>query len=87
MREVGPGGHFLGAAHTRKSDLFIHDLQNNVTYEQWEEDGHKDAEQVGLEEAKRWLAHYEAPPIDPGLDEALLEFVARRSAELPDSFA
>ena len=87
VREVGPGGHFLGAAHTRKSDLFIHELQNNVTYEQWEEDGRKNAEQVGLDEAKRWLARYEAPPIDPGLDGALLDFIARRTAELPDSFA
>ena len=38
-----------------------------------EEEGRKDAEQIGLEEAKRWLARYDAPPIDPGLDEALLE--------------
>jgi trimethylamine--corrinoid protein Co-methyltransferase len=31
------------------------------------------------------LAEYEAPPIDPGIDEALLEYVARRKAAFPDS--
>jgi trimethylamine--corrinoid protein Co-methyltransferase len=31
------------------------------------------------------LAEYEAPPIDPGIDEALHEFIARRKASFPDS--
>jgi trimethylamine--corrinoid protein Co-methyltransferase len=31
------------------------------------------------------LAEYEQPPLDPGVDEALREFVARRKAAEPDS--
>jgi trimethylamine--corrinoid protein Co-methyltransferase len=31
------------------------------------------------------LAEYEAPPLDPAVDEALLEFIARRKASFPDS--
>jgi trimethylamine--corrinoid protein Co-methyltransferase len=31
------------------------------------------------------LSEYEAPPIDPGVDEALLEFMIRRKASMPDS--
>ena len=31
------------------------------------------------------LAEYEAPPIDPGVDEALQDFIARRKASMPDS--
>ena len=31
------------------------------------------------------LREYEAPPIDPGVDEALLDHIARRSASFPDS--
>jgi trimethylamine--corrinoid protein Co-methyltransferase len=31
------------------------------------------------------LAEYEAPPIDPGVDEALSEFISRRKAAFPDS--
>ena len=39
VREVGPGGHYLGSAHTRRSELFNLELQNTATYEQWEEEG------------------------------------------------
>ena len=31
------------------------------------------------------LSEYEAPPIDPGVDEALSEFIAQRKASMPDS--
>ena len=31
------------------------------------------------------LADYEAPPIDPGIDEALRDYVARRKSEMPDA--
>jgi trimethylamine--corrinoid protein Co-methyltransferase len=30
-------------------------------------------------------AEYEAPDIDPGVDEALNEYIARRKAEQPDT--
>ena len=83
VKEVGPGGHFLGAAHTRRSNLFIFPSQNNVTFEQWDVDGRKDSEQVGIEKTKDWLERYEAPPIDPAVDEALLDYIARREAEIP----
>jgi trimethylamine--corrinoid protein Co-methyltransferase len=32
------------------------------------------------------LVDYEAPPIDEAVDEALLDFIARRKDVLPDSF-
>jgi trimethylamine--corrinoid protein Co-methyltransferase len=31
------------------------------------------------------LDEYEAPTIDPGVDEALMDYIARRKAERPDS--
>ncbi len=83
IKDVGPGGHFLGAAHTRKADLFIFPSQNNVTYEQWDVEGRQDSEQVGLAKAKRWLARYEEPGIDPALDQTLLAFIAEREAAIP----
>ena len=82
IKDVGPGGHFLGAAHTRKADLFIFPSQNNVTYEQWDVEGRQDSEQVGLAKAKRWLARYEEPGIDPTLDQTLLAFIAEREAAI-----
>ena len=83
VKEVGPGGHFLGTAHTRKSNLFIFPSQNNVTFEQWEEEGRQDAAAVGLQKAKDWLARYEEPEIDKVLDEALMDFVRQRESEIP----
>jgi len=83
-RRVGPGGHFLGETHTLNCNLFIFDSQHNNSYEQWDIEGRLDSEAVGLRKAKKWLQKYEAPPIDAALDEALLEFVARRSREIPE---
>ena len=34
---------------------------------------------------KKMLSEYEAPPIDPGVDEALLEYIAKKKAAVPDS--
>jgi trimethylamine--corrinoid protein Co-methyltransferase len=36
---------------------------------------------------KKMLASYEAPAIDPGLDEALNAFIAERKASMPDAFS
>jgi trimethylamine--corrinoid protein Co-methyltransferase len=83
VKDVGPGGHFLGAAHTRKADLFIFPSQNNVTYEQWDVEGRKESAEVGNEKAKAWLARYEEPGIDASVDEALRDFIARREEEIP----
>jgi len=83
VKDVGPGGHFLGTAHTRKADLFIFPSQNNVTYEQWDVEGRKDSEQVGLDKAKQWLARYEEPEFDPTIDEALSTFIAEKEATIP----
>ena len=83
VREVGPGGHFLGSAHTRRSSLFDFELQNTAPFDQWREEGCREAIDDGRAEARRQLDRYERPAMDPGLDEALRDFVARRTAELP----
>jgi trimethylamine--corrinoid protein Co-methyltransferase len=46
-------------------------------------EGRLDSEAVGVRKAQQWLAKYEAPHIDAALDEALLDFIARRSREIP----
>ncbi len=33
------------------------------------------------------LADYQAPPLDPAIDEALQEFIAKKKASMPDAFA
>ena len=38
-----------------------------------------------LVEWKQMLREYEAPPLDPAIDEALQAFMAKRKETLPDS--
>ena len=82
-KKIGPGGHFLGETHTLNSNLFIFDSQHNNSFEQWEVDGRLDSEAVGVIKAKKWLEKYQAPPIDAALDEALLDYIERRTREIP----
>ncbi|MBI1801608.1 MAG: trimethylamine methyltransferase family protein [Chloroflexi bacterium] len=85
VREVGPGGHFLGAAHTMRHfrHAFYRPLVSDVmNYERWQQKGAKPADRRANELWKKWLASYELPPIDPGVDEALRDFITRRKAEI-----
>ena len=89
IREVGPGQHFLGTAHTYanfETAFARSEVANNDSFEQWEEDGSLDAAQRANGIWKQVLADYEAPAIDEAVDEALLDFIARRKDVLPDSF-
>ena len=89
IREVGPGQHFLGTAHTYanfETAFARSEVANNDSFEQWEEDGSLDTAQRANGIWKQMLADYEAPPLDDAVDEALLEFIARRKDVLPDSF-
>ena len=88
IRENGPGQHFLGTAHTLanfETAFYRSEIADNNSYEQWLESGSLDAAQRANPIWKRMLAEYEAPPIDPAVDEALLDFIARRKAAFPDS--
>ncbi len=83
-----PGQHYLGNAHTLANferAFYRSDVADNNSYEQWQEDGSLDANQRANAIWKRMLAEYEAPPLDPAIDEALLDFMARRKASMPDS--
>ncbi len=84
-REVGPGGHFLGTAHTRahfETAFFMPELLDQNSYEQWQAEGARDANTRALETARQMLDRYEPPPLDPAIDEALRAFIRMREAEL-----
>jgi trimethylamine--corrinoid protein Co-methyltransferase len=88
IRENGPGMHFLGNSHTLanfETAFYRSATADNNSFEQWLEDGALESPQRANRIWKRMLAEYEAPPIDPGIDEALTEFIAKRKAEFPDS--
>jgi trimethylamine---corrinoid protein Co-methyltransferase len=88
IRGNEPGTHYLGTAHTLanfETAFYRSDIADNNSYEQWQEDGSLDAAQRANAIWKRQLAEYEAPPLDDALDEALLEFIVKRKAAMPDS--
>ena len=84
IREVGPGGHFFGAAHTLaryETAFYAPILSDWRNFETWEEDGAVDATHRAHRIYKQILADYVAPPSDPATLEALDAFVARRKEE------
>jgi trimethylamine--corrinoid protein Co-methyltransferase len=90
IREVGPGAHYLGCAHTQanfETAFYRSSIADNNSVEQWEAEGAQDAVKRANTLWKRMLAEYEAPPLDPGIDEALNEYMAKKKASMPDAFA
>ena len=55
-------------------------------FEQWAEEGARDSTQLAHERVERMVREYVAPEIDPGVDEALLAYIAERKAAEPDAF-
>ena len=87
FREVGPGGHYLGAEHTKANyrDAFYQpELHDASAFEQWEAEGGSDMAQRAQARVRALLADYQPPALDPGIDEALQDFIARRKGEMPD---
>ena len=87
IAEVGPGGHFFGCGHTLEryqEAFFVPQVADLNTYEQWSEEGSKDALILANELAAAALASYSPPHLDEATDEALQDFIRRRKAELPD---
>jgi trimethylamine--corrinoid protein Co-methyltransferase len=88
IRDVGPGAHFLGCDHTQanfEDAFFRSSIADNATFEQWEAEGSKSAEVRTADKVKKMLLEYEAPDIDPGVDESIRDFIDRRKASFPDS--
>lgn len=88
LYEVGPGGHFLGCAHTQRNfetAFYRSPLADNNSVEQWEADGSLDISQRANAQWKQMLNDYVAPELDPAIDESLIEFMAKRKASFPDS--
>jgi trimethylamine--corrinoid protein Co-methyltransferase len=84
IREVGPGGHFFGSEHTmsRYEDAFYAPLLSNWSnHESWLEAGSVNTEQRANQVWKQLLMEYQQPEIDPAIDEALQDYVARRKLE------
>ncbi len=89
IREVGPGGHYLGCAHTQanfKAAFWKSDLLDYKPFETWQDDGARDTQALASIRVEKMLNDYQQPAIDPAIVEALDAFVAKRKAAEPDSF-
>jgi trimethylamine--corrinoid protein Co-methyltransferase len=84
VREVGPGGHYFGTAHTLErfeTAFYSPILSDWRNFETWQEAGSPTAYQKANAVWQRELAAYERPLMDPAIEEELDAFVARRKAE------
>lgn len=88
IREVGPGNHFLGCAHTQanfKTAFYRSPLTDNNSFEQWESEGSRDQALRANAYWKKMLNEYQIPELDPAVDEALLDYMRQRKDSFPDS--
>jgi trimethylamine--corrinoid protein Co-methyltransferase len=89
IREVGPGSHYLGCSHTQanfQTAFYRSSIADNNSYEQWLAEGEKRADERANQLARNWLESYEAPFLDPGVDDGLKDFIARKKESMPDAF-
>ena len=87
FNEVGPGKHFFSAQHTlRHYETAFYDspTADNTSFEQWRDAGESRTEERAAAQVATALANYEPPPLDDSIDEALLDFMNRTKAAMPD---
>ncbi len=85
LRDVPPGGHHLGTAHTmgrfreafHRTDFFDHD-----SFEQWRAGGSHDVAVRANAAWKELLERWEDPGLDDAVDAELQDFMARRRREI-----
>ena len=85
MREVGPGGHFFGCAHTQaryRTAFYAPMISDWRNYETWQRGRHRRRPTTRrTASGSSGSPPIEEPPMDPAIREELEAFVARRKAE------
>ena len=88
-REVEPGGHFLGCAHTMQNyetAFYEPELSDSENVESWEEAGSTDMRRRAHARWKDMLDQYEQPAMDAAKEEELRDYIARRKREIPEAW-
>ncbi len=83
IAEVGHGGHFFASPHTmeRYETAFYRPLVSDWrNFETWQEAGSVDATERAHRIWRRMVDEYEAPALDPAIDESLTDYVTRRKS-------
>ncbi len=90
IREVGPGGHYLGCAHTQanfKSAFWRSEVLDYKPFETWADEGARDTVALAAARVDKLLNDYQQPALDPAIREALDDYVRRKKDGAPDAFA
>lgn len=78
----------MGCQHTQdnfKTAFWKTDLFDYKPFETWFEDGSKDTYTLANERVEYLLKEYQAPQLDPGIEEGLEAFINKRKESMPDS--
>ena len=89
IHEVGPGGHYLGCAHTQANfqDAFWRSsVLDYKPFETWADEGSRTTEELATLKVETLLSGYQAPAMSDDTREALEAYVAERKASEPDAF-
>jgi trimethylamine--corrinoid protein Co-methyltransferase len=84
--DIGPGGHYLGHPHTLEhfqEAFFMPEMFDNNSIEQWQAEGGVEINERALNKARAMLNEYEEPKLDDDVNDALLDYIARREREIP----
>ena len=89
IAEVGPGGHYLGCAHTQanfKTAFWRTNLLDYRPFETWQEQGAPDTQALATARVAHLLDTYQQPSLDPAIEEALNSYIAEKKSSMPDAF-
>ncbi|MCA1775298.1 MAG: trimethylamine methyltransferase family protein [Loktanella sp.] len=89
IAEVGPGGHYLGCAHTHanfKTAFWRTDMLDYKPFETWDEEGARDTMELARLRVQKQIDSYQQPPLDPEIEGRLRTYVAEKKASMPDAF-
>ncbi|MBM7068484.1 trimethylamine methyltransferase family protein [Actibacterium sp. 188UL27-1] len=89
IREVGPGGHYLGCAHTQshfKEAFWRTDILDYRPFETWHEAGAKDSQSLAATRVAKLLDDYQQPALDIATHDALTAYVEQKKSSMPDAF-
>ena len=87
--EVDVGENFLSTGHTIEHFATCNyqpDIPDAGAYEIWVENKAPTAEQRANRRWKEMLKSYEMPPMNPEIDAALCDFIARKKESMPDAW-
>ena len=87
FREVGCGNHFFGCQHTLanyETAFYESELSDTQSFENWRDKGETDSVIRANAKWKQMLESYEAPAIDPAINEGLLAYMSQKKETMPD---